>query len=228
MKPEKRKADVGARLPKGESGGNQSTGEVGLKKENNPIAGICANIRKRAIVPVSVRLNGCELGGLRVTWRNTAAPGMSARGVSFCGFRAHGASAPVYLYGLMPCGKSYDLSLPSRRSANPHGVSLPLGGWRGTRKKPILGASAMMRNLSSFASVEAQSPAAYSGAVSTNPAINRPSVSESVGADVSAIIAACHQASSIASGRCREAVRMQVLSFLRDVAQFKRAEVCHG
>lgn len=228
MKPEKRKADAGARLPKGESGGNQSTGEVGLKKENNPIAGICANIRNRAIVPVSVRSNGCELGGLRFLRRLTATPGMSARGVSFCGDRAHGASASVYLYGLMPCGKSNDLSLPKERSANPRGVSLPLGGWWGTRKNLSLGASAMMRNFSSVASVEAQSPAVYSGAVSTNPAINRPSVSESVGADVSAIIAACRQASSIASGRCREAVRMQVLSFLRDVAQFKRAEVCHG
>ena len=228
MKPEKRKADAGARLPKGESGGNQSTGEVGLKEENKPIAGICANIRKRAIVPVSVRSNGCELGGLLFHWRLTATPGMSARGVSFCGDRAHGVIAPVPHYGLMPRGKSHDLSLPMERSANPRGVSHHLGGWREAIKTNPIGALAMMRNLSSFASVEAQSPAVYSGAVSTNPAINRPSVSESVGADVSAIIAACRQASSIASGRCREAVRMQVLSFLRDVAQFKRAEVCHG
>ena len=65
------------------------------------------------------------------------------------------------------------------------------------------------------------------GALSTNPSINLPVRSEAIAEDVGAILSACRKASAIASGRCREAVRMQVIGLLHEVASAGRVEVRH-
>ena len=69
---------------------------------------------------------------------------------------------------------------------------------------------------------------ALPGAISTNPSINEPVRSEAIAEDIRAILSACSRATSTISGHVREAVRMQVLGFLHEVASAGRMEVRHG
>ena len=226
MKQEKKKAEVSAvagTLGNGIGSGSQ---EVGLSMKINRIGRRCTTSDGRGMMSVPGGFAGCRLGGLHNLWRNTATPGMNARGVSFCGFRTHGVIASVPYYGLMPRGKSYDLSLPKGRSANPRGVSLLLGGWRGASYKLTFGALAMMLKPAFDARIA--SAEALPGALSTNPSINEPVRSEAIAEDIRAILSACSRATSTISGNVREAVRMQVLGFLHEVASAGRMEVRHG
>ena len=226
MKPEKKKAEVSAvagTLGNGIGSGSQ---EVGLSMKINRIGRRCTTSDGRGMMSVPGGFAGCRLGGLRYNRRITATPGMNARGVSFCGYRTHGVITSVPHYGLMPCGKSHDLSLPVERSANPHGVSLPLGGRRGTLDNPTTGALAMMLKPAFDARIA--SAEALPGALSTNPSINEPVRSEAIAEDIRAILSACSRATSTISGNVREAVRMQVLGFLHEVASAGRMEVRHG
>lgn len=98
-----------------------------------------------ANMPVPLRSKRCELGGLlRISRRMTAAPALiRAVAFSFGGVCTHGLIAPA-LYrscGLMPCGKPSGLPFPRERSANPHGVALPLGGGGRLRTICSLGVS---------------------------------------------------------------------------------------
>lgn len=58
---------------------------------------------------------------------------------SFGGVRNGRIAPAVYLQvcGLTPCGNSSELPLPSVRSANPHGVALPLAGENDSRTLAI-------------------------------------------------------------------------------------------
>ena len=226
MKPEQKKAEVSAvagTLGNGIGSGSQ---EVGLSMKTTRIGRCCTTPDDQGMMSVPGGFAGCRLGGLHNLWRNTATPGMNARGVAFCGFRTHGVIAPVPHCGQMPRGKSNDLSLPKGRSANPRGVSLHLGGWRVTSYKLTFGALAMM--LKPAFDAQIASAEALPGAVSTNPSINSPVRSEAIAEDIGAILSACRKASVIASGRCREAVRMQVIGLLHEVASAGRVEVRHG
>ena len=69
---------------------------------------------------------------------------------------------------------------------------------------------------------------ALPGALSTNPSINEPVRSEAIAEDIRAILSACSRATSTISGNVREAVRMQVIGFLHEVASAGRVEVRHG
>lgn len=87
--------------------------------------------RFSANISMPLRSKRCELGGLRKHRRITAAPALvRAVAFSFGGVRTHGLIAPaLYRFrGLMPCGEPLCSPLPVLRSANPHGVALPLGG----------------------------------------------------------------------------------------------------
>lgn len=134
-------------IPKGGSRGNAGALVDGLNVKNSRAQGPCAIVRWRAMLCASVRKNGCRLGGLRFS-RRLIATSRYARGFSFGVNRAHGLIAPVPYCGLMPCGKPSGLSFPRERSANPHGVSHPLGGRWGISYKLSLGILAMMRTLS--------------------------------------------------------------------------------
>ena len=226
MKPEKKKAEVSTAAGTLGNGNGSSPQEVGLSMKTTRIGRCCTTPDDQGMMSVPGGFAGCRLGGLHNLWRNTATPGMNARGVSFCGFRTHGVIAPVPHYGQMPRGKSNDLSLPKGRSANPRGVSLHLGGWRVTSYKLTFGALAMM--LKPAFDAQIASAEALPGAVSTNPSINSPVRSEAIAEDIGAILSACRKASVIASGRCREAVRMQVIGLLHEVASAGRVEVRHG
>lgn len=98
-----------------------------------------------ANMPAPLRSKRCELGGLlRISRRMTAAPALTRDvAFSFGGVCTHGLIAPA-LYrscGLMPCGKPSGLPFPRERSANPHGVALPLGGGGRLRTICSLGVS---------------------------------------------------------------------------------------
>lgn len=98
-----------------------------------------------ANIAVPLRSKRCELGGLlRISRRMTAAPALTRDvAFSFGGVCTHGLIAPA-LYrscGLMPCGKPSGLPFPRERSANPHGVALPLGGGGRLRTICSLGVS---------------------------------------------------------------------------------------
>lgn len=134
-------------VPKGDSRGNDGAPVDGLNVKNSRAQGPCAIVRWRAMLCASVRKSGCRLGGLRFS-RRLIATSRYARGFSFGVNRAHGLIAPVPYCGLMPCGKPSGLSFPRERSANPHGVSHPLGGRWGISYKLSLGILAMMRTLS--------------------------------------------------------------------------------
>jgi len=134
-------------IPKGGSRGNAGALVDGLNVKNSRAQGPCAIVRWRAMLCASVRKSGCRLGGLRFS-RRLIATSRYARGFSFGVNRAHGLIAPVPYCGLMPCGKPSGLSFPRERSANPHGVSHPLGGRWGISYKLSLGILAMMRTLS--------------------------------------------------------------------------------
>lgn len=226
MMTETKKAEVSTAAGTLGNGNGSSPQEVGLSMKINRFGRYCTTPGGQGMMSVPGGFAGCRLGGLRYNRRITATPGMSARGVSFCGFRIHGVIASVPHYGQMPCGKSHDLSLPVERSANPHGVSLHLGGSRGTIDNPTTGALAMM--LKPAFDAQIASAEALPGAVSTNPSINSPVRSEAIAEDIGAILSACRKASVIASGRCREAVRMQVIGLLHEVASAGRVEVRHG
>lgn len=142
---EKKQAAESVDVPKGDSRGNAGAQVDGLKVKNIRVTGPCANVRGRAILTVTARKSGGELGGLHFSRRMTAAPHRLMCGVSFGEIRTHGLIAPVSSYGLMPCGKPSGLSFPRERSANPRGVSHLLGGWWGTSYKLSLGIKAMMR-----------------------------------------------------------------------------------
>ena len=226
MKLEKKKAEVSAvagTLGNGIGSGSQ---EVGLSMKINRIGRRCTTLDGRGMMSVPGGFAGCRLGGLHFLRRLTATPGMNARGVSFCGCRTHGVIASVPYYGLMPRGKSNDLSLPKERSANPRGVSLHLGGWWEASNSLSLGALAMMLKPAFDARIA--SAEALPGALSTNPSINEPVRSEAIAEDIRAILSACSRATSTISGNVREAVRMQVLGFLHEVASAGRMEVRHG
>lgn len=134
-------------IPKGGSRGNAGALVDGLNVKNSRASAPCAIVRWRAMLCASVRKSGCRLGGLRFS-RRLIATSRYARGFSFGVNRAHGLIAPVPYCGLMPCGKPSGLSFPRERSANPHGVSHPLGGRWGISYKLSLGILAMMRTLS--------------------------------------------------------------------------------
>ena len=118
-----------------------------MGRESIASAVSCAIARCRAMLCLPSRLTGCRLGGLRFS-RRLIATSRYARGFSFGVNRAYGLIAPVPYCGLMPCGKPSGLSFPRERSANPHGVSHPLGGRWGISYKLSLGILAMMRTLS--------------------------------------------------------------------------------
>lgn len=143
----KGQAAVSVIVPKGDSRGNDGAPVDGLNVKNSRAQGPCAIVRWRAMLCASVRKSGCRLGGLRFS-RRLIATSRYARGFSFGVNRAHGLIAPVPYCGLMPCGKPSGLSFPRERSANPHGVSHPLGGRWGISYKLSLGILAMMRTLS--------------------------------------------------------------------------------
>lgn len=216
MRSRKKKAEMSATARTLGNGIGSSSQGVGLNIKINRIKRRCTTSDGQGMMSVPGGFAGCRLGGLHINWRNTATPGRIARGVSFCGFRTHGVITSVPHCGLMPCGKSHDLSLPVERSANPHGVSLPLGGWRGTLDNPTTGALAMMLKPAPDAHIA--SAEALPGAVSTLPSINEPARSEVIAEDFRAILAACSQATSTVSSNVSETVRMQVLGFLREVA----------
>ena len=149
MRSHKRdQAAVSVIVPKGEIRGNNGSQSNGLSRgESIASRSACAIVRCRAMLCASVRKSGCRLGGLRFS-RRLIATSRYARGFSFGVNRAHGLIAPVPYCGLMPCGKPSGLSFPRERSANPHGVSHPLGGRWGISYKLSLGILAMMRTLS--------------------------------------------------------------------------------
>ena len=147
LRHEKGQAAESVIVPKGDSRGNDGAPVDGLNVKNSRASAPCAMGRRRAMLCASVRKNGCRLGGLRFS-RRLIATSRYARGFSFGVNRAHGLIAPVPYCGLMPCGKPSGLSFPRERSANPHGVSHPLGGRWGISYKLSLGILAMMRTLS--------------------------------------------------------------------------------
>ena len=148
MMTETKKAEVSTAAGTLGNGNGSSPQQVGLSMKINRFGRYCTTPDDQGMMSVPGGFAGCRLGGLLITRRNTATPGMNARGVSFCGFRTHGVIAPVPHYGQMPRGKSHDLSLPSERSANPRGVSHLLGGRWGISYKLTNGILAMMRTLS--------------------------------------------------------------------------------
>lgn len=147
LRLEKGQAVASIVIPKGGSRGNAGALVDGLNVKNSRAQGPCAIVRWRAMLCASVRKSGCRLGGLRFS-RRLIATSRYARGFSSGVNRAHGLIAPVPYCGLMPCGKPSGLSFPRERSANPHGVSHPLGGRWGISYKLSLGILAMMRTLS--------------------------------------------------------------------------------
>ena len=114
---------------------NESTSESDLAHEHNAHSADVSNcIRANRSANMSVPCRKsvrCGLGGPQHTRRMTAAPrALAPTAFSFGGVR-YGRIAPaVYLQvcGLTPCGEPLCSPCPSVRSANPHGVALPLGG----------------------------------------------------------------------------------------------------
>lgn len=170
----------------------------------------------------------CRLGGLQKSRRMSATPGALGCGVFFWrGIRSTGLNVPSGLAQIMtggPCGNPLGLLLPRLQSANPHGPALLLaevGRFLQSESRSI----AMMLKPASDARIA--SAEAFSGALATNPFINEPVRSEAIAEDIGVILSACSRATSTISGNCREAVRMQVLGFLHEVATLGRKGVCH-
>lgn len=93
-----------------------------------------------AIMPATRRPTGRELGGLRyISRRMTAAPSRVWDTAFSFVVRTHGRIAPALhrFCGLMPCGNPSGLPCPRERSANPHGVALPLGGGERLSETPL-------------------------------------------------------------------------------------------
>ena len=117
--------------------GSDHTAEHG-RAESCGACRACVKIRSAR------RTMGRDLGRLQKRTRRMTAALSLTRDVafSFGGCPTHGLIAPAWLRfcGLMPCGNPSGLPFPSTRSANPHGVALPLG--RGRRLPKIeLGAN---------------------------------------------------------------------------------------
>lgn len=91
----------------------------------------CGACRACVKIRSARRTMGRDLGGSLELRRMTAALSLS-RDVAFLfgGCPTHGLIAPAWLRfcGLMPCGHPSGWPVPKFRSANPHGVALPLGG----------------------------------------------------------------------------------------------------
>lgn len=118
---------------------NESTSASDLAHEHNAHSADVSNcIRANRSANMSVPCRKsvrCGLGGPQHTRRMTAAPrALAPTAFSFGGVR-YGRIAPaVYLQvcGLTPCGEPLCSPCPSVRSANPHGVALPLAGEDGS------------------------------------------------------------------------------------------------
>ena len=230
MKPEKKKAEVSAvagTLGNGIGSGSQ---EVGLSMKINRIGRRCTTSDGRGMMSVPGGLAGCRLGGLQKSRRMSATPGIIARGVFFWrGIRSIGQFASIASVQTLtgwPCGKPSGLLLPRLQSANPHGLPSILSRWSGRLGKPEVRSIVIMLKPAPDARIA--SAEALPGALSTNPSINEPVRSEAIAEDIRAILSACSRATSTISGNVREAVRMQVLGFLHEVASAGRMEVRHG
>lgn len=148
----------------------------------------CHNVPTRARISVLARMSKGGLGGLLFNTRRLIATSRLVRGFSF-GVNRKGIIAPVLNYGLMLHGKSFDLSLPSRRSANPCGVTHLLGGWWLTSYSQILGIKAMMLTLSRGVSTAfISTPAPVYQPVTSATAGSCEPVSYDVTSDVNAIV----------------------------------------
>lgn len=107
--------------------------------EHCGVVAACVKIRSAR------RTMGRDLGGsLQNSSRRMTAALSRIRDVafSFGGCPTHGLIAPAWLRfcGLMPCGHPSGWPLPTTRSANPHGVALPLGGG-GRPHQSVVGAT---------------------------------------------------------------------------------------
>ena len=229
MKPEKKKAEVSAvagTLGNGIGSGSQ---EVGLSMKINRIGRRCTTSDGRGMMSVPGGLAGCRLGGLQKSRRMSATPGSTARGVFFWrGIRSIGriaSNASVQILTGWPCGKPSGLLIPRFQSANPHGSALPLAGVGRFLQSESRSIAMMLKPAPDARIASAE---ALPGALSTNPSINEPVRSEAIAEDIRAILSACSRATSTISGNVREAVRMQVLGFLHEVASAGRMEVRHG
>ena len=230
MKPEKKKAEVSAfagTLGNGIGSGSQ---EVGLSMKINRIGRGCTKADCRGMMSVPGSYAGCRFGSLQKSRRMSATPGIIARGVFFWrGIRCIGRIASIASVQTLtgwPCGKPSGLLLPRLQSANPHGLPSLLGRWLGRFLQSESRSIVMMLKPAFDARIA--SAEALPGAISTNPSINEPVRSEAIAEDIRAILSACSRATSTISGNVREAVRMQVLGFLHEVASAGRMEVRHG
>ena len=228
MKPEKKKAEVSAvagTLGNGIGSGSQ---EVGLSMKINRIGRRCTTSDGRGMMSVPGGFAGCRLGGLQNERRMSATPGFTARGVFFWrGIRSIGQFASIASVQTLtgwPCGKPSGLLFPFVQSANPHGSALPLAGvWQFLNRYE----RSIVMMLKPAPDARIASAEALPGALSTNPSINEPVRSEAIAEDIRAILSACSRATSTISGNVREAVRMQVLGFLHEVASAGQKGVCH-
>ena len=230
MKPEQKKAEVSAvagTLGNGIGSGSQ---EVGLSMKINRIGRRCTTSDGRGMMSVPGGFAGCRLGGLQKQSRRMSATlGFTARGVFFWrGIRSIGQIASIASVQTLtgwPCGKPSGLLLPRLQSANPHGSALPLAGVGRFLQSESRSIVMMLKPAPDARIASAE---ALPGALSTNPSINEPVRSEAIAEDIRAILSACSRATSTISGNVREAVRMQVLGFLHEVASAGRMEVRHG
>lgn len=93
-----------------------------------------------AIMPATRRPTGRGFSRPPYSYRRMTAAPSRVRDTAFSFVvRTHGLIAPaLYRFcGLMPCGNPPGLPCPIARSANPHGVALPLAGESGFRKFAI-------------------------------------------------------------------------------------------
>lgn len=224
-----KKAEQGGVFLKGGRGRNDVAESIGLSPKTTRVGRRCTNSDSRGMILVPGAYAGCRLGSLLNGRRMTATPGISARGVFFWrGIRSTGLSVPIDFVQIMtggPCGNPLGLLFPFVQSANPHGLSSLLGRWLG-RCLDIYERSIVMM-LKPAPDARIASAEALPGALSTNPSINEPVRSEAISEDIRAILSACSRATSTISGNVREAVRMQVLGFLSEVASVGRMEVRH-
>lgn len=229
MMTETKKAEVSTAAGTLGNGNGSSPQEVGLSMKTTRVGRCCTTPDDQGMMSVPGGFAGCRFGSLQKSRRMSATPGIIARGVFFWrGIRCIGRIASIASVQTLtgwPCGKPSGLLLPRLQSANPHGLPSLLGRWLGRFLQSESRSIVMM--LKPAFDAQIASAEALPGAVSTNPSINSPVRSEAIAEDIGAILSACRKASVIASGRCREAVRMQVISLLHEVASAGRVEVRH-